>query len=240
MGPLAPESQESQEKIPVHQLTQIAPASTARLEELHEATTKDHQLQLLVRAVHRGWPQLFKDCPHSLRPFWTFRDKITCENGILYKGAQLIMPKSERESTLKVIHMGHYAIEKMKLRAKETVYWPGITEDITNTYHQCQICVQFARSQQKETLQPVETPHTRWETPWFRHFLIARNTISSNSSLLQFVPCCQKTTESALIECNQNFKRDHHNSRNSKMHSLRWWHTIHITGVQKLYKRLAN
>ena len=41
------------------------------------------------------------------------------------------MPKSERESTLKVIHMGHYAIEKMKLRAKETVYWPGIIEDIT-------------------------------------------------------------------------------------------------------------
>ena len=73
------------------------------------------------------------------------------------------MPKSERESTLKVIHMGHYAIEKMKLRAKETVYWPGITEDITNTYHQCQICAKFAGSQQKEMLQPVETPHTGWE-----------------------------------------------------------------------------
>ena len=73
------------------------------------------------------------------------------------------MPKSERQTTLKVIHMGHYAIEKMKLRAKETVYWPGITEDITNTYHQCQICAKFARSQQREMLQSVETPHTRWE-----------------------------------------------------------------------------
>ena len=169
MGPLAPESQDytsslsNVEKIPVHQLTQIAPASTARLEELCEATTKDHQLQLLIRAVHEGWPQLFKNCPHSLRLFWTFRDEITYEDDILYKGAQLIMPKSERQTTLKVIHMGHYAIEKMKLRATETVYWPGITEDITNTYHQCQICTKFARSQQKETLQSVETPHTRWE-----------------------------------------------------------------------------
>ena len=45
------------------------------------------------------------------------------------------MPKSERKSTLKVIHMGHYAIDKMNLRAKETVYWPGITEDIRDTYH---------------------------------------------------------------------------------------------------------
>ena len=59
--------------------------------------------------------------------------------------------------------MGHYAIDKMNLRAKETVYWPGITEDIKDTYHQCQICAKFARSQQMEMLQSVETLHTRWE-----------------------------------------------------------------------------
>ena len=159
VGPPAPESQDyttslsNIEKIPVHQLTQIASASTVRLEELCEATTKDYQLQMLIRAVHEGWPQLFKDCTHSLRLFWTFRDEITHENGILYKGAQLIMPKSERQATLKVIHMGYYAIEKMRLRATETVYWPGITEDITNTYHQCEICAKFASSQQKEMLQ---------------------------------------------------------------------------------------
>ena len=73
------------------------------------------------------------------------------------------MPQSERKSTLKVLHMGHYAIDKMNLRARESVYWPGITEDIKETYHQCQICAKFARSQQKEMLQSVETPQTRWE-----------------------------------------------------------------------------
>ena len=62
------------------------------------------------------------------------------------------MPKSEHASTLKVLHMGHYAIDKTSLRAKETVYWPGITEDIRLTYHHCQICAKFARTQQKETL----------------------------------------------------------------------------------------
>ena len=59
--------------------------------------------------------------------------------------------------------MGHYAIDKMNRRARETVYCPGITEDIKDTYHQYQICAKFARSQQKEMLQSVETPHTRWE-----------------------------------------------------------------------------
>ena len=51
----------------------------------------------------------------------------------------------------------------MSLRARETVYWPGISEDIRSTYHQCHICAKFARTQQRETLQSVETPQTAWE-----------------------------------------------------------------------------
>ena len=73
------------------------------------------------------------------------------------------MPQSERKSILKVLHMGHYAVDKMNLQATVSVYWPGITEDIKETYHQCQICAKFARSQQKEMLQSVETPQAGWE-----------------------------------------------------------------------------
>ena len=73
------------------------------------------------------------------------------------------MPKSEKALTLKVLHMGLYAIDKMSLRARETVYWPGISKDIRSTYHHCHICAKFARTQQKETLQSIETPQTAWE-----------------------------------------------------------------------------
>ena len=59
--------------------------------------------------------------------------------------------------------MGHYAIDKMNLRARETVYWPGISEDIKVTYLRCDICAKCARTQQKEMLQSVETPESSWE-----------------------------------------------------------------------------
>ena len=59
--------------------------------------------------------------------------------------------------------MGHYAIDKMSPRARETVYWPGISKDIRHTYHHCHICTKFARTQQRETLQYIETPQTAWE-----------------------------------------------------------------------------
>ena len=151
------------EKIPVHQITHTAPASPERLQELHEATDKDPSLRLRAKTVRKGWPKTIKDCPHSIQSYWYFRDQITYEDGIIYKGTRLIIPKSERALTLKVLHMGHYAIDKMSLRARETVYWPGISEDIRSTYHHCHICAKFARTQQKETLQSVETPQTTWE-----------------------------------------------------------------------------
>ena len=151
------------EKIPVHQITQIAPASPERLQELREATQRDPSLRLLARTVHEGYPKTIKDCPRSIQSYWYFRDEITCEENILYKGTRLIIPQSERLSTLKVLHMGHYATDKMSLRAKETVYWPGISKDIKRTYLHCHICAKFARTQQRETLQSIETPQTTWE-----------------------------------------------------------------------------
>ena len=94
------------EKIPVHQITQTALANPERLQELQEATEKDPLLRLLAKTVHEGWPKTIKDCPHSILSYWYFRDQITCEDGIIYKGTRLIIPKSERASTLKVLHMG--------------------------------------------------------------------------------------------------------------------------------------
>ena len=51
----------------------------------------------------------------------------------------------------------------MSLRARETVYWPGISEDIKVTYHRCDICANFAKTQQKETQQSIKTPQAGWE-----------------------------------------------------------------------------
>ena len=131
----------------------------------------------LAKTVHEGWPNTIKDCPHSIQSYWYFRDKITCEDGILYKGTRLIIPKSERASTLKVLHMGHYVTDKMSLRARETVYWPGISKDIRHTYHHCHICAKFARTQQRET--PVHRNTTNClGTTGTRHLHIEKHTVS--------------------------------------------------------------
>ena len=97
--------------IPVHHIMQSVPVSQAILQELRLATQSDLTLCSLSKTVHEGWPQSRKDCLKQLLEFWNFRQEISEENGILYKSHRLIVPHSERLETLRVLHMGHYAVD---------------------------------------------------------------------------------------------------------------------------------
>ena len=108
--------------IPVHHITQTAPVSKTRPQELRLATQSDPTLCSIAKTVHEGWPQSRKDCPEQLLDCYSFRQEITEEDGLLYKNQRLIVLHSERLETLKVLHLGHYAVDKMQLRALETVY----------------------------------------------------------------------------------------------------------------------
>ena len=148
--------------IPIHHITQSAPVSKTRLQELRLATQSDPTLHSLAKTVHEGWPQSRKDCPNQLLDFWSFRQKISEEDGLLYKNQRLIVPHSERLETLKVLHLGHYAVDKMQLRALKTVYWPGINKDIFKQYQSCKTCIRHSKSQRSEPLQSHPTPELPW------------------------------------------------------------------------------
>ena len=74
------------------------------------------------------------------------------------------MPLSGRLETLKVLHLGHYAVNKMQLRALETVYWPWINKDILKHYQSCKTCIKYSKSQRSEPLQSHPTPEVPWHT----------------------------------------------------------------------------
>ena len=150
--------------IPIHHITQSAPVSKTRLQELRLATQSDPTLISLAKTIHEGWPQSKKDCPKQLLDFWSFRQEISGEDRLFYKNQRLIMPYSERLETLKVFHLGHYAINKMQLRALETVYWPGINKDILRHYQSCKTCIKYSKSQRSEPLQSHPTPEVPWHT----------------------------------------------------------------------------
>ena len=150
--------------IPVHHITQSALVSKARLQQVRLATQSDPTLCSLTKTVHEGWSQSKKDCPKQLLDFWSFRQEISKEDGLLYKNQRLIVPHSERLETLKVLHLGYYAVDKMQLMALESVNWPGINKDILKQYQSCKTCIKHSKSQRYEPLQSHPTPELPWHT----------------------------------------------------------------------------
>ena len=51
------------------------------------------------------------------------------EDGLITKGARLLIPSTLRKRILEQIHEGHQGIENCMLRAREAVFWPGISND---------------------------------------------------------------------------------------------------------------
>ena len=133
-----------------------------KVEEFQDSTCRNITLQELAKIVHKGWPKEQKDCPEILHPYWTFREWMSLENGLLFKDDRLIILEAERDQILELLHYGHYGITSTQDRAKESVFWPGITRDVESKVKDCIICQENAASYTKEIMQPHEVPRGPW------------------------------------------------------------------------------
>ena len=140
--------------------------SAPKLQELREATLKDENLVTLIQYVLKGFPEKRRDLPKIARDYWSFRDQISIEDGILIKGEQIIIPASMRKEFIHRIHEGHQGITRCQQRARTCIYWPGINHAIEETVRNCNKCQTFQSSQTKEPMDPVlpDVPHIPWHT----------------------------------------------------------------------------
>ena len=68
------------------------------------------------------------------------------------------MPASLHSKTLAKLHEAHQGIEKMRLRARSSVFWNGINHDIDVVVRKCATGQEVQRAQPREPLMPHVTP----------------------------------------------------------------------------------
>ena len=104
----------------IHHRIRIFPA---KMQEFENETAKDKVLQQLSQQVVKGWPDSVNEVDLKVKPYWSLRDEILVENGLVLLGSCVIVPaESLRGKNLQQIHRGHFGIEKCKLRAKSCVH----------------------------------------------------------------------------------------------------------------------
>nr|XP_039263214.1 uncharacterized protein K02A2.6-like [Styela clava] len=130
--------------------------------QIREETLCDPVLKSLCQMIYEGWPDEIKEVPSALRDFWNFRDELAIENGIIFKGKQVLIPEPIRLSILQQLHHGHQGIEKTRRLARDCVYWPRIYKDIENICKSCEYCQELQPQQTKEPMIMHERPSHPW------------------------------------------------------------------------------
>ena len=136
-------------KLQVNQITKQLQARSNSLQQLRVATQADDQLAILKHTIMQGWPKNIKQVPPEIQPYWTFREELTIEDGLILKGTRIVIPNKQWQAILKQLHEGHLGLNKCKLRAKETVYWPGLNNELENLVLNCELCLKYSTAKCK-------------------------------------------------------------------------------------------
>ena len=137
------------------------PISDVRLRENKEAQDEDEVCKQIRAYCLEGWPEKHA-IPSSIKPYWIERAERVVVRGILMKSTRIVIPSSTRLDVLDRIHEGHFGISKCRERARQAVWWPGLSRQIQDMVEQCRICA-LNRSNRPEPLNPTRLPDRPWQ-----------------------------------------------------------------------------
>ena len=136
--------------------------SERRLTQLQEATKEDETLCRLKATIEKGWPAHCKSTKPSIRQYWGIRDELHVAEHPIFKGERVEIRSSMRVEVLKKVHEAYLGIEKCEARARASMYWPGMTNDIEEMIAKCLTCAKFKPRNKKEPLMPHDVPDRPW------------------------------------------------------------------------------
>ena len=129
-----------------------------------------------------GWPKA-KQLSPEMRKYFPMAAEFTVENNLLLRGNRIVIPPPLRQSLLSHIHDGHQGITKCRERARNSIWWPGISRVIEHLVNRCETCTKHRFS-----VHSLSSPHHSLSFPgsgWLQISSSGRNEPTS---------CSQTTT----------------------------------------------
>ena len=124
-------------------------------EMVKEESAKDTTVQDLIKLIKGGFPEECSELQGALKQFWQFREQLWIGDDVVFKGDQILIPLALRPAILEVLGSAHQGEVAMNDRAREILFWPGITNDIRAVKRNCMACWVSAPSQPRS--EPVES-----------------------------------------------------------------------------------
>lgn len=133
-----------------------------------QETANDKILSSVLHFVQNQWPPKIEE---QLKPYFSHKNDLSIDNGVLIMGQRIIVPKKLQKPILEMLHEGHIGIIRMKQDARGLVWWNNITKDIEQYAKRCDICAQVNPAKpilkQKTYWPPSKHPFDRIHLDFF-------------------------------------------------------------------------
>lgn len=137
------------------------PASQNLLGRIRSEQESDYACSKLKDYCLTKWPS--KNRLHDgLLPYFQHKDNISFTEGFLLYNSRLIIPPPLQLELLGKIHEGHFGINKCRDRAKQAVWWLGLSSQLTNLVENCPNCIE-ERQNIREPFVKQDFPDRPWQ-----------------------------------------------------------------------------
>ena len=143
----------------VFNLKQLS-ALPVQAHEVAAATRADSLLSKLLTYLRTGWPKLV---PDALTPFWRRKDALTVEGDCILWGCRVVIPDKLQAKVLDELHQGHPGVVRMKVLARNHMWWPGLDQAIEKQAKGCCACQATKHLPAKAPLHSWAWPTNPWE-----------------------------------------------------------------------------
>ena len=126
--------------------------------EVKDATEKDAILQELMQAIQTGhWSG-------KLEPFRRFKEELSVYDGLVFRGARLVIPEELQHKVIAIAHQSHQGIVKTKQCVREKVWFPSIDKMVEETVESCIPCQASKHKSEREPIIATPLPARPWSS----------------------------------------------------------------------------
>ncbi|UYV65228.1 K02A2.6-like [Cordylochernes scorpioides] len=193
----------------VQQITSCPPFKDENMKEIWKYQNEERECREIKDYCEKGWPTK-NELSAEAKDFWFLRYEMSVIDGLLMRNSRIYIPKSLRSKVLNSLHEGHLGIEKCRGRARSSVWWPRISQEIGELVRNCPNCIE-ERSNPQQPLIVSDFPSRPWEKVGIDHFYLKGKyyllIADYYSRFPELALLEDQTTYSTIMHCKSIFAR---------------------------------
>lgn len=88
-------------------------------------------MEALLSIIENGFSDHKRDLPQQIKQYFPFHEHLSVVDGVLLYKDRILIPASLRQEILDALHSAHQVVTAMTARTESSIFWPGITSQIT-------------------------------------------------------------------------------------------------------------